>query len=223
MVKYLLAVVGFFAILGTQAQNSSSMKTFLALGDSYTIGESVPINKNWPYQLHQRLIKQGINLTSPTIVAKTGWTTDELLEAIQGRGLDDHYDLVTLLIGVNNQYRDYPIKQYQKEFKELLGIALDKAGGLTRQVLVISIPDYGVTPFAAESDGAQIAREIQQYNQIAGDYCKQKNITFVDIYPVSQRAAQDPQLTAEDKLHPSAKMYSLWVDLIYEETLGILK
>ena len=199
------------------------MKTFLALGDSYTIGESVPLEKNWPYKLRQRLTQQGINLQAPTIVAKTGWTTDELLEAIKERSLVDHYDLVTLLIGVNNQFRGYPIEQYHKEFQELLDIALDKAGGLHHHVLVVSIPDYGVTPFASESDGAKIAGEIQQYNQIAGDYCAQKNIPFIDIFLVSQMAARDPELTAEDKLHPSAKMYSLWVNLIEQKVVEMLR
>jgi len=199
------------------------MKTYLALGDSYTIGESVPLVKSWPYQLHQRLTPQGINLTEPTIVAKTGWTTDELLAAIAKQDLEDRYDLVTLLIGVNNQYRGYPIKQYHKEFQELLDIALDKAGGLHHHVLVVSIPDYGVTPFASDSDGANIAHEIYQYNQIASGYCALSNITFLDIFTVSQDAAQDPELTAGDKLHPSAKMYSLWVDLIEQKVVEMLR
>ncbi len=199
------------------------MKTFLALGDSYTIGESVPLEKNWPFQLHQQLTQQGINLQAPTIVAKTGWTTDELLAAIDKRDLEDRYDLVTLLIGVNNQYRGYPIEQYHTEFQQLLTIALDKAGADASKVLVVSIPDYGVTPFASESDGAQIAREIHQYNQIAGGYCALRKITFIDIFPVSQMAAKDPKLTAGDKLHPSSKMYSSWVDLIEEKVVEMLR
>lgn len=191
--------------------------SFLALGDSYTIGESVKEYERWPVQLVSRLRKNGIPMEEPKIVATTGWTTDELIAAIEKRDIQRTYDMVTLLIGVNNQYRDYPIAQYEKEFEDLVTMAVKYAAGISENVFVISIPDYGVTPFAAEKelDESKIAADLEAYNAIAKRIATSKNIIFTDITQDSKEAKNDPSLTAKDGLHPSSKMYARWVEALY--------
>ncbi|MEP5612865.1 MAG: SGNH/GDSL hydrolase family protein [Cyclobacteriaceae bacterium] len=191
--------------------------SFLALGDSYTIGEAVKEYERWPVQLVSRLRKNNISIEEAKIVAKTGWTTDELIAAIEERDIQRTYDLVTLLIGVNNQYRGYPIEQYEKEFEELVTKAIKYAAGIPENVFVISIPDYGVTPFAVEKelDAAKIASDLEAYNDIARRIATSKNIIFTDITQDSKDAKNDPSLTAKDGLHPSSKMYALWVEALY--------
>ncbi|MEL6251981.1 MAG: SGNH/GDSL hydrolase family protein [Bacteroidota bacterium] len=192
--------------------------TFLALGDSYTIGESVGINLRWPVQLKDSLIAQGLDMESPRIIARTGWTTDELIQAISNTGnLDPTYDLVSLLIGVNNQYRKYNFVEYEREFPVLLRQALNYAGGDTNRVIVLSIPDYGVTPFGSFGDPEEIARELDEYNAFAKEEAEKKGIDFYDITPISREAEDDRSLVASDGLHPSGKMYTRWVELIREE------
>lgn len=191
------------------------MKTYqyLALGDSYTIGEAVEPALSFPYQLAERL---GSKVSvSPTVIAKTGWTTDELIRAIGERGLDGHFDLVTLLIGVNNQYREYPLDVYRKEFSDLLQQAILFAGDKSK-VIVVSIPDWGVTPFAVEDkrSPSEIAAQIDCYNAVNQEEAEKVGVLYVSITEASRKAATDPELTATDGLHPSAKMYSEWVDAI---------
>ncbi|MEP1095199.1 MAG: SGNH/GDSL hydrolase family protein, partial [Cyclobacteriaceae bacterium] len=190
--------------------------SFLALGDSYTIGESVKEYERWPVQLVSRLRKNGISIEEPKIVATTGWTTDELIAAIEQRDIRRTYDLVTLLIGVNNQYRDYPISQYEKEFEDLVARAVKYAAGIPENVFVISIPDYGVTPFTAEKglDESKIASDLEAYNELARKIATSKNIIFTDITEDSKEAKNDPSLTAKDGLHPSSKMYARWVEAL---------
>lgn len=196
---------------------------YLALGDSYTIGESVAPDERWPHILQGRLVGDGIKMALPKIIAKTGWTTDELQEAIEKENPSTDYDLVSLLIGVNNQYRGYPIDQYIQEFESLLKQAIRFAGGRTARTFVVSIPDYGATPFAAQKNPAKIARELDAYNEIARSICSKNDIAYIDITPGSRRAAQDPSLVAEDGLHPSAKMYKEWVEVIYPTVKSRLK
>ncbi|WP_422361606.1 SGNH/GDSL hydrolase family protein [Reichenbachiella sp.] len=196
---------------------------YLALGDSYTIGEAVAADERWPHILQGRLVGDGIKVELPKIIATTGWTTDELQAAIDKEKPAKNYDLVSLLIGVNNQYRGYPIDQYKKEFESLLQQAIAFAQDRADRTFVLSIPDYGVTPFAAEKDPPKIARELDEYNAIAKRICDKYEVAFVDITPGSRRAASEPTLVAEDGLHPSGKMYKEWVDAAYPVVKPMLK
>jgi lysophospholipase L1-like esterase len=186
---------------------------YLALGDSYTIGESVTATESFPYQLQAALKTKGITLAEPQIIAKTGWTTDELLVAIAEQNPSKNFDLVTLLIGVNNQYRGYPLATYEKEFKQLLSLAINFASGDAGKVRVISIPDWGVSPFAAKEgrDAVQVAEEIDAYNGVNKLASMAMGVTYIDITPHSRLAANDNSLLASDGLHPSGKMYAEWV------------
>ncbi len=199
-------------------------KTYLALGDSYTIGESVAQEESFPCQLMNRLKAQGIKAADPKIIAVTGWTSDELIKAIKEENLPGQYDVVTLLIGVNNQYRGYLRDIYRKEFIELLNTALKYAGGKKENVFVISIPDWGVTPFAKNSgrDILQISREIDEFNAINKDETLKAGISYVDITPGSRNAATDLSLLASDGLHPSGKMYGEWINHFDKELIKLM-
>ena len=202
---------------GTIKTNTNLMQpkqiSYLALGDSYTIGESVPLAENFPNQLAKALNSDTILVTAPQIVAKTGWTTAELLEAIDKTEFRNKYDIVTLLIGVNNQYRNYEISVFRTEFKRLLNLAINFASADSKKVYVVSIPDWGVTAFAKKNNRneTQIAQEIDAYNAICKEEAEKLNVKFVNITPISRLAKTDESLIANDGLHPSAKMYSLWV------------
>jgi lysophospholipase L1-like esterase len=188
------------------------MKTFLALGDSYTIGEQVLLTESFPYQTVQLLRNKNIYITAPEIIAKTGWTTDDLNAAIQENIFLKQYDFVSLLIGVNNQYRGRAIEEYETEFNFLLEQAVELAGNDSTKVFVLSIPDWGVTPFAADRDIAKIANEIDEYNAACKKITLQYNCTFIDI-TTSQRAdAHDVKMLAGDGLHPSGKEYAKWAE-----------
>jgi lysophospholipase L1-like esterase len=197
--------------------------TYLALGDSYTIGESVAENERWSYQLTYLLQAEKLNFFQPTLIAKTGWTTRELEKAIhqQKQDIKPPYDLVSLLIGVNNQYRGLSINRFRTQFRRLLLTAKEFAGGNSRRVLVLSIPDWGVTPFAEKRDKNKIASEIDSFNQVVKEECEKLQITFVDITPISRTAAGNPEMVAEDKLHFSGKMYRLWAEKALPEVMQI--
>jgi len=187
--------------------------TFLALGDSYTIGESVAVSENFPNQTVQLLKKKGINIGHPLIVATTGWTTTDLINALSS--IPKHqYDYVTLLIGVNNQYRGLPIQQYKTDFEFLLKRAIEYSGNNINSVFVLSIPDYSVTPFAAKSDTVHIANEIDEYNKINKEIAQQLKVHYIDITNISRRAKNEPSMLAPDGLHPSAVQYSEWAKLL---------
>jgi len=188
---------------------------YLALGDSYTIGESVPVGGRFPVQLAREL-----GLGEPQIIARTGWTTDELNAAIDAARIEGPFELVTLLIGVNNQYRGRDAEQYRGEFAALLQRAIGFAGGDAKRVVVVSIPDWGVTPFAEARDRAQIAREIDLYNAVNREEANRAGARYVDITPISRR--DDPTLVAEDRLHPSATQYTEWVRAILPEARAAL-
>jgi lysophospholipase L1-like esterase len=193
--------------------------TYLALGDSYTIGESVAASQSFPYQLATELNTLNYKVAEPTIIARTGWTTDELIGAVKSRNLAQKFDIVTLLIGVNNQYRHYNINTYRAEFIQLLNTALVYAKGNTKHVFVVSIPDWGATPFAAGQDANQIGSEIDAYNAINRQEAAKAGVSYIDITPISRLAKTDASLTATDGLHPSGKMYSQWVQLIKEQVI----
>jgi len=185
---------------------------YLALGDSYTIGESVAVEERFPMQLAKQL-----KLGEPEIIAKTGWTTDELNAAIDKADPHGPYDLVTLLIGVNNQYRGRSADEYRQQFVALLQRAIGFAGGKPHNVVVVSIPDWGVTPFAKDRDRAKIAREIDQFNAINREEAARAGARYADITPHSRTAATDASLVAPDGLHPSGKMYAEWARAIQRE------
>ena len=188
---------------------------YLALGDSYSIGEGVAADGCWPMQLAQALRDDGVGLADPRIIAATGWTTDELDAAIDVAAPADEYAFVSLLIGVNNQYRGRNVHDYGREFAALLERAIGFAGGRGGRVLVLSIPDWGVTPFARDSgrDRSAIARELDAYNATARDLCAARGVAFVDISAVSRERGAEPAMLAADNLHPSAAMYALWTQL----------
>lgn len=199
------------------------MLRFLALGDSYTIGESVPERDRWPIQLATRLEERGVQVGAPLIIAQTGWTTDELAAAIAERKPRGPFELVTLLIGVNNQYRGRDLEEYRKEFRLLLEQAIRFAGGRAGRVIVVSIPDWGVTPFAEGRDRSQIAADIDRFNAANRDAARVAAVRYVDVTSVSRLAPLEPALVAGDGLHPSGEMYRRWTDLILPEALDALR
>lgn len=186
---------------------------YLALGDSYTIGEAVAADARWPALLAQRLRQAGVAIDEPRIVAVTGWTTDELAHGMEQAALASDHDLVTLQIGVNNQYRGRSAADYREQFTRLLARAIQLAGGRPGRVLVVSIPDWGVTRFAREQgrDPSVVARELDAYNAIAAQASRDAGAHFVDITGVSR---QHPDLLAADGLHPAAAQHDLWAGLI---------
>lgn len=195
---------------------------YLALGDSYTIGEAVPAAGRWPAQLAERLRARGVAVDPPRIVAVTGWTTDELSAGMDGAALTPPYHLVTLLIGVNNQYRGRGPGEYRHEFAGLLRRAVGLAGGQAARVVVVSIPDWGVTRFAREQgrDAAQIAHALDVYNAIARDEAGRAGARWVDITAISRR---HPEGVADDGLHPSAEQYTLWTEAILPVAAAAVK
>jgi lysophospholipase L1-like esterase len=188
---------------------------YLALGDSYTIGEGVAEDSRWPVQMARALRGEGVALEDPVIIATTGWTTDELDAAIDAAQPTDDHALVSLLVGVNNQYRGRGVDEYRHEFSALLDRAIGFAGGRSDRVLVLSIPDWGVTRFGRDSgrDLAVIADELDAYNDVARDICATRGVAFVDITAVSRERGAEPAMLADDGLHPSAAMHAQWTRL----------
>jgi lysophospholipase L1-like esterase len=231
---YILFVLIFLISCGgpvtTPAPTPSSNEPirYLALGDSYTIGESVPENERWSNQL-ARLLESSPHLggsqrgVEVTIIARTGWTTAELWQGIEMRAIQPPYDMVSLLIGVNNQYRSYSIDQYREQFRFLLEKAIEYADEKPDRVFVLSIPDWGVTPFAAGRDAAKIAQEIDAFNAVNREESAKLGVAYVDVTPVSRQAANDPSLIAGDGLHPSGKMYAEWAKLALPSALKIVE
>jgi len=202
-------------------KQSNKMKTektftFLALGDSYTIGESVDEKGRWPVQLADSLKERGIEVADPVIIATTGWRTDELAASIKKEKPSKDFDLVSLLIGVNNQYQGKSVKSYEPEFKALLETAIEHAGGDKSKVFVVSIPDYGYTPFGKEKQ-TKISYELDEYNAVNKRLTEAHGISYYNITDISRNGFNDPELVADDKLHPSGKQYSLWVELILQD------
>jgi len=189
---------------------------YLALGDSYTIGEQVPETESFPLQVTARLRVAGLTMAAPVIIAKTGWTTGELQDAIDKAAIADTYDLVTLLIGVNNQYRGYNIDDYRTEFEWLLQQAIDFAGHRTDRVMVLSIPDWGVTPYASGRDRIAIAREIDAYNSANQAITRVAGVNYIDITAGTREVETDESLLTGDGLHPSGKEYGRWARRVAE-------
>jgi lysophospholipase L1-like esterase len=187
-------------------------KTYLALGDSYTIGQSVTEPERFPNQTVGLLRSEGIKINDPRIIATTGWTTKNLIDALNASTLQNNYDVVSLLIGVNNQYQGRGIEEYKTEFTLLLNRAIQYAAGKPTHVFVLSIPDYSVTPFASGLNKTKIAAEIDQFNSENKKISLQLGVNYIDITPISREP--DPALIATDGLHPSGKQYKRWADLL---------
>ena len=201
------------------------MLSYLALGDSYTIGEGVEESGRWPLRLAAALRDEGIALADPRIIATTGWTTGELASAMDDAEPLGEWDFVSLLIGVNNQYRGRDVDDYVGGFATLLQRAIALAGGRADRVLVLSIPDWGVTPFAQESGRnlAQIAAELDAYNEAAREICASLGVAFVDITGISRDGGGDAEMLASDGLHPSAAMYARWTQAALPVARGLLR
>jgi lysophospholipase L1-like esterase len=207
----------FFACrMDAQPFKKHTLGRYLALGDSYTIGEKVSEPERWPNQLVDSLSHHGIQVGKPTIIATTGWRTDDLSRAMKAADLKNEFGLVSLLIGVNNQYQGKPSGQYEMEFEELLKSAIQLAGGNKESVFVVSIPDYGYTPFGKPKQ-AGISEAINVFNAINKRITLKHGIKYVDITRISRRGMNEPDLIASDGLHPSGRMYGLWVQEIVRE------
>lgn len=205
------------ALPASAAEGSPAARplTYLALGDSYTIGEGVAPADRWPLQLVRDLGNQDIAVQAPRIIATTGWTTDELSSAIDDAGPLGTFDFVSLLIGVNNQYRGRPVHEYRDEFEALLLRSIRFAGGRADRVLVLGFPDWGATRFGRESgrDLVRNALEVDEYNRTARQACERHGVAFVDVADVSRAHGGENAMFTEDGLHPSAAMYQRWATL----------
>ena len=195
------------------------MNSYLALGDSYTIGEQVPSELNFPHQLVGILRQKGYPVADPVIIATTGWTTDELAASIREHNITDTFSFVTLLIGVNNQYRGRSVNDYKIEFQNLLNTAIHYAGGMADHVYVVSIPDWGATPFAEGRDRQSIAREIDHYNEVNRFFAAYHNCHYIEITASTRENAAKEGYLAPDGLHPSGKEYAIWAQRLADEVL----
>ncbi|PTX42259.1 lysophospholipase L1-like esterase [Christiangramia gaetbulicola] len=186
--------------------------TYLALGDSYTIGESVIETQRWPVQLVEQLRARGYKMAPPKIIAKTGWTTQDLLQGIDNElSIHRDFDLVSILIGVNNQYQGKLITEYEEDLRTIFRKAINHSKTKEKGVFAVSIPDYGYTPFGAASQ-EEISAEIDRYNAVFRRVAADFNVPFYNITPISREAKENPDLVASDDLHPSGLMYKYWVD-----------
>jgi len=206
------------------------LKTYLALGDSYTIGEQVPLTESFPYQTIQLLRKADVEhennrhvFAAPEIIAKTGWTTDELLAAIGQHIFLSNYDIVSLLIGVNNQYRGRTAEEFKTEFEILLQTAVQLAGGISSNVYVLSIPDWGITPFNKDRDANIIAKEIDAFNKVCADKAAALGTNYIDITDDQRIDGKNAEFLAADGLHPSGKEYQKWASKLSQRISEGLK
>ncbi|HET8864565.1 MAG TPA: SGNH/GDSL hydrolase family protein [Gracilimonas sp.] len=219
----------FFLFSNCQSKNNGlnpseiEPVSYLALGDSYTIGTGIDVEESWPMQLSDLLKDNNLTVRNTKIIATNGWTTTDLKEGIQDENPDSSYNMVSLLIGVNNQYQGLDIELYKTEFRELLEQSIAFANGDTGKVFVVSIPNYGITPFGKLRNTEKVTREIASYNEIAKNISTEYGIPFVNITPISEMAENDRDLLASDNLHPSAEMYGMWVEKIMPTVTQILQ
>ena len=217
----------FFACSNPKSDSTAQMGDtkrplkYLALGDSYTIGEGVSEEESYPNQLLARYNAESeMNFSPPTIIAKTGWTVAELEVGIKkSKKLTPPYDLVTLLIGVNNQYQGKPLDEFKLEFEKILLQAIGFAGNLPNHVIVLSIPDWGITPFALEKDSDQpkVKVEIDAFNKAKKEICKQYGVYFIEITDHYRTMGAQADMLVSDKLHPSGMIYKIWADKLYDQ------
>lgn len=218
-----LAVVSCSNSEEKSEQSTQADIKYLALGDSYTIGESVAATQNFPFQLQDTLVKSTNSTADYKIIARTGWTTTNLLNAIANENPANDYDLVTLLIGVNNQYQNKPFSLYEQEFPDLLNKAIALASADKDRVIVVSIPDYAFTPFGQKrEDPKKISAEIDQYNAFAKQIATENGVLFQNITDITRHGLTDPSLVANDGLHPSGKAYQLFVDRLFQKALSVI-
>lgn len=221
MKKYLPLVLFVLILAACNAPRNTSISedmdySYLALGDSYTIGEGVPLNEAWPIQLAERLKERGYKVAPPKIIARTGWTTRNLINNIESEiDVQRKFDLVSILIGVNNQYQGKPISEFEVELEEIFRKAINHSKTREQGVFALSIPDYGVTPFGA-ANADTIAVQIDRYNEVVRRVAEQYDVDFYNITPISRGALTNKTLVAKDSLHPSGVMYSAWVDEIID-------
>jgi lysophospholipase L1-like esterase len=210
------------SIAGCKVLGHSDEPTYLALGDSYTIGQDVEPTDRWPVQLVRMLRDSGVKVRDPKLIAQTGWTTGELLDAMHEQHARGTFEMVTLLVGVNNQYRGQSTAEFRKQFQEVLKETIARASKRPTHVIVLSIPDWGVMPFADGQDRAKISREIDAYNAVVAEEAKRAGATFIDITTISRQAGDDRSLVAADGLHPSAKMYKDWAEQLLPQAKRIV-
>lgn len=226
IIKFLVILLLTCHVVSCQSSEDDAVNTvdneipqtikFLALGDSYTIGQSVSEAERWPVQLSNKFISEGKLSETPFIIARTGWRTDQLKQAIMDSEIiPNEYNLVSLLIGVNNQYQGRSPEDYAIEFEELLNMAITLVGGEKKNVFVVSIPDYGYTPFGLANQ-AYISKEIDEFNSINRSISERIGVSYFYITDISRRGLSEPSLLASDGLHPSGIMYAEWVDVIYD-------
>jgi lysophospholipase L1-like esterase len=205
-----------------QAPAAPAALRFLALGDSYTSGERVLPAARWPVQLAALLRAAGLAVAEPEIVARTGWTVDDLAVALEESEPSGPYDLVSLQIGVNDEYRGRSAEIYRGELRVILRRAIAYAGGRPARVIVLSIPDWSVTPFAAHRSRPEIAADIERFNAVDREETARAGARYVDVTPESREAAKDPALLADDGLHPAPAMYAAWARLALAPALAAL-
>lgn len=224
MAIVILVVVGCSSEETTQTQELDQPLTYLALGDSYTIGESVDSTERYPVVLVEELRANGISIDAPNVIATTGWTTGELQDSIDRSNLKDTFHLVSLLIGVNNQFRGptrgYTLADYKLEFDSLLEQAIAFAGGIPSNVFVVSIPDYAYTPYGQANDPERISKGIDDYNNANQAITTAKGVEYYYITDLSRQGIEQPELVAADNLHPSGAQYRLWVERFLPSVLA---
>ena len=207
--------------LQNQSDNATGLR-FLALGDSYTAGALVAANERFPIQLIRLLRAMGVNIQDPHVIAQPGWTSADLIAGIAAANLSNTYDLITLLTGFANQYRGQALDDYRQQLRELIQRAVELAGGDENRILVMSIPDWGQTPYAKNFNRALIAEQIDAYNQINRAEANQAGAHYVDITSKARALSKQPGMLASDELHPSGLQYTAWMDAIFPEALAAL-
>ncbi len=223
-----LATIQCSPIMAGSTESKRDTLTYLALGDSYTIAERLPTKDSWATQLAGLARLRGVNLQNPLIIARTGWRTDQLMNAIRQAQnslqiTTSGYDLVTLLIGVNNQYQGGSEELFRVQFASLLQMSVIMARNKPSRVVVLSIPDYGVAPFAQNLNRAAISSAIDRFNAIKREECAKAGIAFVDITPLSREFARQPFPFVSDGLHPSPEQYAAWANLALPTVLRALE
>ncbi|RXG22007.1 SGNH/GDSL hydrolase family protein [Leeuwenhoekiella aequorea] len=210
-------------IAESKTTDTAKRYNYLALGDSYTIGERVCESCRFPNQLKTRIESSQNSILNTTVIAETGWRTDNLINALAAKNLKSDYDLVTILIGVNNQYQRIVFSEYKKDFNVLLETAIQLAGGNEKRVIVISIPDYAYTAFGQNNGNQEeISSEIDKYNAFAKEVTINNGVTYLNITDITRKGISQPKLVAADGLHPSKEAYSLFVDRLFPLAIGIL-
>lgn len=222
--KFLFLFLLIFTFGCSESDSLAPTFSYLALGDSYTIGESVSETERWPVLLSNDLKERGIDLGLPKIIARTGWRTNQLMDSLESApNIQEKYELISLLIGVNNQFQGRSVESFIPEFEALLQKAISLVADNTDRVIVLSIPDYGKVPFFRNRGGDAIGREIDSFNEASKTICDRYGVKYFDITPLSREVENDNELISSDLLHPSGKMYQLWVDLIIDDVANRLK